>query len=334
MRRHLPLKILSLALILTLSGQSVARAEGGLLEKLRERREARKEGSASAGDMSQRSERKERGSKRGGKVDPATLPAGTKIIKDLAYGTDALQKMDVYAPAAAKDAPIIIMVHGGGWKRGDKGGEHMVTEKVKYWQPKGFIYVSINYRLHPAVDLPTEANDVATALALVQKKAASWGGNPDQIIMMGHSAGAHLVSYLSANPALAEKAGAKPWSGTVSLDSAMLNAVEQMTDKPYKILSTKIYDEVLGTDQDYWKLVSPYHQLTSDSIPIYIVCSSKRKDACPQGYAFAKKAESLGGSASVLEQNLSHGEILGNLGKPGSYTDSVDQVITGMLEGR
>ncbi len=210
----------------------------------------------------------------------------------------------------------------------------MVTEKFKYWQPKGYIFVSINYRLHPAVDLPTEANDVATALALVQQKAASWGGNPDKIIMMGHSAGAHLVSYLSANPALAEKAGAKPWSGTVSLDSAMLNAVEQMTDKPYKILSTKIYDEVLGTDQDYWKLVSPYHQLTSDSIPIYIVCSSKRKDACPQGYAFAKKAESLGGKASVLEQNLSHGEILGNLGKPGAYTDSVDQAMTRMLEGR
>ena len=297
-------------------------AEAGLLEKLRERRAAKQQGQTNEDGST---------SKRGGKVDPAQLPPGTEIIKDMSYGSDSLQKMDVYLPASPRNAPIMIMVHGGGWKRGDKGGTHMVTEKLNYWQPKGFIFVSINYRLHPTVDLPTMAKDVSTALALVQKKAPSWGGDPSRIIMMGHSAGAHLVAYISADPTIASRAGARPWSGTVVLDSAMLNAVEQMTNKPYKILSKKIYDEVLGTNPKYWEEVSPFHQLNSSNIPTYIVCSSTRKDACPQGYEFAKKAKSLGGQSAVLEQKMSHGEILGNLGKPGSYTQSVDTFIQGVL---
>lgn len=331
MRRHLPLKLLFLVTILTLSGQSVAQAEGGLLEKLRERREARKEGVATSGESAKRSERRQEGSKRARKVDPAELPPGTKIIKDLAYGKHALQKMDVYAPADAKDAPIIIMVHGGGWKRGDKGGEHMVTEKVKYWQPKGFIYASVNYRLHPEVDLLEEAADVAAALAFIQAHASLWGGDPERIIMMGHSAGAHLVAYLSADPQFAKKEGARPWQGTIVLDSAMMNAVEQMTNKPYKILSKKIYDEVLGADQEYWKTVSPYHQLVAEAVPTYIVCSSKRKDACPQAHEFSRKAKSLGANSEVLEEPLTHGEVLGNLGKLGAYTDTVDKMIGKML---
>ncbi len=307
---------ISIFLIATLIVSFALPADAG---GLRERLKARRQASSSQGD--------EDGGKPGAKVNPADLPAGTKIYKDIPYGKDPLQTFDVYTSANAQDAPIIMMVHGGGWKRGDKGGGGMVTAKVNYWQPKGFIYISMNYRLFPEVDIPTQAADVATAIALVQQKASTWGGDGSRLIMMGHSAGAHLVSYLSSDPALAEKYGAEPWSGTVSLDSAMLDAVEQMGNAQYKFLNQKIYVPVLGDDPEYWKLVSPYHHLSKDSIPLFIVCSNTRKDSCPQAYAYAKKAKSLGGQSAVHEEHMSHGQILANLGKPGSYTQSVDAFI-------
>ena len=76
------------------------------------------------------------------------------------------------------------------------------------WVPKGFIFISTNYRMLPKTAPMEQIRDVASALAFAQGKASSWGGDPAGFIIMGHSAGAHLAALLAASPAMASRARA------------------------------------------------------------------------------------------------------------------------------
>lgn len=249
-----------------------------------------------------------------------TLPAGVHMITDFPYGGDAAQRMDIYVPSQAKKAPVLLMVHGGGWRRGDKSMVAVIENKIARWVPKGFIFISINYRMLPGTDPLQQADDVAQALAVAQSHAATWGGDASRFILIGHSAGAHLVSLVSAEPAKAFKLGVRPWLGTISLDSAAFDLIQIMEGKHYRF-----YDQAFGKSISYWKAASPIHQLTAGARPMLAVCSSKRPDKpCQQAHNFADKAASLDIRVSVLEQALSHREINQNMGLPGAYTDAVE----------
>jgi acetyl esterase/lipase len=247
------------------------------------------------------------------------LPAGAQVDRNLSYGPDPEQTLDVYRPANAQNAPVIFMVHGGGWARGDKEAAGVVNNKVGHWLPKGYIVVSVGYRLVPQVTPMGEAQDVAKALAFAQGKARSWGGDPSRFVLMGHSAGAHLVSMLSAVPSIATSAGAGPWLGTVALDSAAYNVVEIMQQQHFSL-----YDKAFGNDRQLWSDASPTLRLTQAPVPMLLVCSSRRADSCAQARGFADKATSLGGRVSVFPIDLRHGEINAELGAGGDLTAQVD----------
>ena len=253
-----------------------------------------------------------------------SLPSGVKMLRDIPYGSDTNQHMDVYLPdAAVKGAPVIFMVHGGAWRLGDKTSRRVVENKVTRWVPRGFIFVSVNYRLLPDADPMLQAEDVARALAAAQGRAPSWGGDPARFILMGHSAGAHLVALLNAAPARAEALGAKPWLGTIALDSAAYDIVKIMEAK-----HASLYDKAFGDKKAYWESVSPYHVLVSSGPPLLSVCSSRRKDSCNQAHGFAERSASLGRRVEVLEQDLSHREINEALGIPGAYTQAVERFMS------
>lgn len=259
----------------------------------------------------------------------ALTAAQSPVHKDVAYGRDPSQTLDVYAPQTpAQGAPVIFMVHGGAWAIGDKASSHVVRHKAARWLPRGLFFVSVNYRMLPEADPLEQARDVARALAFAQQQAVSWGGDAGRFVLMGHSAGAHLVSLLAANPSLAQAQGAKPWLGTVSLDSAAFDVDAIMTAR-----HPRLYDRAFGKDPVFWRATSPLHQLTQAQAPLLAVCSSRRDDACPQAQAFADKARSLGMRVTVLPQDRSHGEINDELGKPGAYTDAVEDFL-GSLDTR
>jgi len=178
----------------------------------------------------------------------ATLPPGARLLPDIAYGSNRNQRMDVYLPAQANNAPVIFMVHGGGWRRGDKAAQTVVQNKMHRWVSRGFIFVSINYRMLPDTDVMTQAVDVKSALAAAQDKAPSWGGDPNKFIVIGHSAGAHLVALLSASPKSAYGGGVRPWLGTIALDSAAMNVVKIMEKR-----HMRLYDQPFGDDPAYWR---------------------------------------------------------------------------------
>jgi arylformamidase len=110
------------------------------------------------------------------------------------------QRMDVYIPADARAAPVLFLVHGGGWRRGDKAHGRLIDNKLAHWLPAGFIVVSINYRMLPQADVLTQRDDVVAALAKAQSLAPSWGGDASRFVLMGHSAGAHLVALVASAP--------------------------------------------------------------------------------------------------------------------------------------
>ena len=211
------------------------------------------------------------------------------------------------------------MVHGGAWRIGDKGAAAVVDNKVKRWLPKGFIFVSINYRLLPAAAPLQQADDVARALAFVQQQARGWGGDPHKVILIGHSAGAHLVSLLAAKPQHAYDLGGKAWLGSVALDSAAMD-VEQTMQGTH----ARFYDQVFGKSPAYWAATSPLRQLDKTATPLLAVCSSQRSDACPAAQKFAATAKRLGVNAQLLSQDRSHKAINQDLGADNAYTREVE----------
>ena len=155
----------------------------------------------------------------GARAAATAAPAGPRVMRDVAYGTDPAQRFDVYLPAGARDAPLLFFVHGGGWANGDKDNRGLANKR-DYWLAKGYAVASSNYRMLPDTAPLEQAGDVASAIAFAQRKAPEWGVDPARLVLMGHSAGAHLVALLGSKPALLAQAGAQRPLGVVALDSS------------------------------------------------------------------------------------------------------------------
>lgn len=253
----------------------------------------------------------------------ASLPAGISLLRDVAYGDAASQRMDIYKPQQAKGAPVIFMVHGGAWRTGDKGSRAVVQNKVLRWVTRGAIFISVNYPLLPQEDALEQADEIAHALAYAQAHAMEWGGDPKRFVLMGHSAGAHLVALLNSAPHKAYTLGARPWLGTIALDSAALDVVSIMHGR-----RPRFYQDAFGSNEANWRLASPLHMLAAGAPPLLAVCSTKRRDnPCAQAHAYAAKAEGMRLRVVVLGQAMTHRQINQELGQPGAYTKAVEAFL-------
>lgn len=121
----------------------------------------------------------------------------TQITRDLAYGDLPRQKLDMYTPDGQGPFPVLIFIHGGGWERGSKG-EYAFAGKR--FASEGFVTAVINYRLYPEVVYPSFMEDVGAAVVWVYKNADQYGGNPAQLFISGHSAGAYNAVQVAVAP--------------------------------------------------------------------------------------------------------------------------------------
>jgi acetyl esterase/lipase len=115
------------------------------------------------------------------------------VKRDIPYGDRERQVLDVYSSPGAKNRPVVFWIHGGGWQVGDKSD---VQEKPRVFVEKGFVFVSTNYRLLPHVDMATIVRDIARSIRWVHDHIAEYGGDPNRLLVMGHSAGAQLAALV------------------------------------------------------------------------------------------------------------------------------------------
>ncbi len=253
----------------------------------------------------------------------ARVADGVRRVAYISYGPDKAQRFDVYVstrpPASLAPAPVIFFVHGGAWAFGDKSNHQVIEPKVAHWVEQGYIVISTNYRMLPT-PVAQQADDVAAAIASAQSQAGLWGADPQRFVLMGHSAGAHLVALIAAGAHTATRP--LPWRGTVLLDSAALDVPMIMNHR-----HLGLYDRAFGADPRQWDAVSPIAQLGRGTAPMLAVCSSRRKESCPTSDRFTAQANGLGGRVRVLREDLSHGEINASLGAPSDYTTQVDAFL-------
>jgi acetyl esterase/lipase len=131
---------------------------------------------------------------------------GITETRDVRYAPGDRHQLDIYAPTGQSAAPVVVFIHGGGWKDGNRSEYRFVAAALA---ARGLLTVVPDYRLFPAVRFPAFLRDNAAAVAWTKANIARYGGDPHRIFLMGHSAGAYNAVMLTLD---------KQWLGAEGLD--------------------------------------------------------------------------------------------------------------------
>lgn len=204
---------------------------------------------------------------------PAPRPVGYAVEKhrDIPYrtgpGADKERHLlDVYAPKGKTDFPIVLFVHGGTWKWGDKALYAGIGES---FAARGVGVVICNYRLSPKVQHPAHVEDVAAAFAWAAENIGKYGGRVADLFVCGHSAGGHLVSLLATDPEYlkAVKHAPSEIKGVISISGV------------YKIYHTeKVFQEAFGRDEALCLKASPLTHVAGKHPPFLIAYADRDYD--------------------------------------------------------
>lgn len=182
------------------------------------------------------------------------------LASDLAYGPDERHRLDLYAPPSPNGPlPVLVWAHGGGFRRGSKGGgETWQDAQVgRMAAQEGMLGTVINYRLAPQHRWPAGSEDLARTVEWLKREVGSFGGDPHRIFLAGTSAGAaHVAGYIKLRPAGDEIAGAIMLSGIYGVTS----------------LSDERDFAYFGDDSTAHAAMLPLEAVTATSIPLFVAC--------------------------------------------------------------
>lgn len=233
------------------------------------------------------------------------LPSIGEIKKNLAYGGHKNQSVDLLLPASNTNQPGIIYVHGGGWLVGHKDSYHNLCVQ---WAALGHPVVNVNYRLGPRFHYREQVADINQAIRYAHKLFQEHGFVSDQLILIGDSAGAHLVSWYATaahKPQLAAWAGLENLISPESIRALVLiygaYNLETTYHSGFKFIKT-FYTSLLGTQPSPQEIVnlSPLHQIQKTFPPAFIFALESDK-LYAESLALIQKLESL---------NLSYEKLL------------------------
>lgn len=251
-------------------------------------------------------------------------------LREFAYGSDPKQRLDLMVPTGATKAPLLFFVHGGGWSIGDKAAGE--ATKAPWANGLGWAFASANYRLVPQATVEQQAADLANAIAWARANAAKQGLDPDRIVLMGHSAGAHLVALLGTNTSYLAKAGV-PLSairGVVLLDGAGYDIAPQMASGRNPVES--MYDAAFGKDVTRQKALSPtLHASAPNAASWLILPIERRADSQAQSHGLADALTKAGASARVVVvPGKTHGGLNKEIGEKDDFaTGEVERFLAG-----
>src|SRR5437764_192053 len=248
------------------------------------------------------------------------------VKRDVAYTDTAgeRQVLDVYSLRGAKNLPVVFWIHGGGWQTGDKKD---VQLQPQAFADKGFVFVSTNYRLLPAVDMGTIVRDVAKAVRWVHEHAAEYGGDPERLFVMGHSAGAQLAAlictddrYLKAEKlSLAIIKGCVPVDGDTYDVPAIIETAETRS-RVHGLPKPKFgHREKFGNDPAKHRDFSAVtHVAKGKGIPPFLILHvAEHPDTGAQAQRLGKVLKDAGVPATVFgARETNHSRINADLGLP------------------
>jgi acetyl esterase/lipase len=188
---------------------------------------------------------------------------GVTVRRDLPYGSHPRQVLDLFVPAGARGAPVVVFVHGGAFVRGDKRVNDEVYDNVLTWFARhGHVGVNIEYRLAPEASWPGGADDLAAAVDWVTANIAAHGGDPSRVFVIGHSAGGTHVATHAWDPAAGHLG--RGVAGIVLL-SARVRA-DVLAENP-NAAGVKAY---FGADASRYDERSPVSHAAASALPVMI----------------------------------------------------------------
>ena len=223
---------------------------------------------------------------------------------DLAYGPESRQQLDVYVPdaPAAEPRTVIVFIHGGSWETGSKDAYRFVGSSLA---EQGFIAVLPSYRLSPAVRFPVFVEDAAQAVAWTLRNIDRYGGNPQRVFVMGHSAGAHIALLLTLDRHYLAATG-------VSADD--LRGVIGLSG-PYDFkIDSDLLRSVFGAAPDP-RQTQPVRFVRGDAPPLLLIHGTADKICWDEhSIRLTERIRAAGGSAELrLYPGLGHSDTLGGL---------------------
>ncbi len=231
-----------------------------------------------------------------------------QVSRDIAYGDQPRQALDVYHPVTPPSTPLPVMVffYGGSWVSGSKQDYLFVAEALV---SRGYVVVIADYRLYPQVKFPALMQDPAQVLRWVIQSIATYHGDPRHLFVMGHSAGAHLATMLSLDPAYLAEVGLQPTciSGTIGLAG------------PYDFLplTTPTLKAIFAPPADAWR-GQPIRFAHAGAPPMLLITGLKDAQVWPKNSRnLAKALQDAGSEVELLTYaNYDHVDMVAKLARP------------------
>jgi acetyl esterase/lipase len=241
-------------------------------------------------------------------------PPAEGVKRDLAYGSDPKQTLDIHPPGVKTKSgiPVLIYFHGGGWISADKSNYNGICARLAQ---NGFLVVNVNYRLAPRHRFPAQLQDVAQAVAWIRRNVAAHGGDHNRIVMVGDSAGAQLASwYASAlhKPELFAQAGIDADISEMRVQGLLLFYgvfdFETVLDTRFPFIKTYARS-FLGAEPERYRanarLASPIRHIVRDLPPVFL-CAGEKDKLFPQTVAYANALKDEGVDCRTLLFSRDH----------------------------
>lgn len=222
----------------------------------------------------------------------------------LAYGSLPAQQLDIWmVPASDHPAPLVMFVHGGAWMYGNRntaGSQWLPAHLTR----QGYVYASIDYRLVPTVTVEEQAEDVVHALKALLDRATELGVDRHRVVLMGHSAGAHLVALVGTDERYLKSVGLSfaDLRGVIANDGAAYDVPAQMREDGRMMQRT--YRTVFGDDPARQRALSPTHNAAAPNASAFLLLHVERPDG-------VRQAEALGRALAAAGTAVEYGSFSG-----------------------
>ncbi|MCH9609031.1 MAG: putative N-octanoylanthranilate hydrolase AqdA1 [Chlamydiales bacterium] len=218
-------------------------------------------------------------------------------IKDISYGQESIQKLDIYAPLDGINVPVLIDVHGGGWTHGSKMPRALQAKAIL---SKGIIWIPIDYGLAPDYSIDQMIDHVRCAMSWVYQNIKTYGGNPDQLFVFGNSSGAHLA-------ATALMPG---WPARYKLPDDVIKGA-CFTSGIYDLKDHVRYNippqELLCMTQEEAKSVSPLSNLPTEPLPVVMAYGENElENFIVQSQKYANALQERNCPVTLIEVPMAH----------------------------